>query len=394
MARPTDLADFPALALEGNLIAPAMLARIARGETDAQTEPHYAIPQGLTLRDEIARYFRIGQAHHDRFARLEAPSQAATVRFAQGLLAEAFGFADLTPGANPVALAAGAGRVPVVVVPAGDPLDRPSPALTTDGRRRSAASALQDRLNAEDAALWGLATNGAALRLMRDNASLTRPAYIEADLAQIFGSEDFASFAALWLLLHRSRFGTAGPAADCPLEHWRERGSREGEAARDRLRDGVEAALKSLGTGFLEANPDLRARLAGHLDLTQWFNQLLRLVYRLIFLMVAEDRDLLHAPGATPRPAASTPTATRSPGSAPTPAAAPPGTITTIAGRASASSSARFPAASPASASPPSAASSPPAGPPTSTPPASPTVPSWKLFTASPGSPTVRRSCP
>ncbi|MBC7285447.1 N-6 DNA methylase, partial [Hoeflea sp.] len=52
---------------------------------------------------------------------------------------------------------------------------------------------------------------------------------------------------------------------------------------------------KVLGSGFLEANPDLAAKLkSGELNLTDWFNELLRLVYRLIFLMVAEDRNLLH----------------------------------------------------------------------------------------------------
>ena len=50
-----------------------------------------------------------------------------------------------------------------------------------------------------------------------------------------------------------------------------------------------------LGSGFLEANPDLSAQLkSGEINLTEWFNELLRLVYRLIFLMVAEDRNLLH----------------------------------------------------------------------------------------------------
>jgi hypothetical protein len=59
--------------------------------------------------------------------------------------------------------------------------------------------------------------------------------------------------------------------------------------------DQVESALKVLGSGFLEANPDLAARLkSGEVYLTEWFNELLRLVYRLIFLMVAEDRNLLH----------------------------------------------------------------------------------------------------
>ena len=42
----------------------------------------------------------------------------------------------------------------------------------------------------------------------------------------------------------------------------------------------------------------LRGHLPDHAGLTDWFNELLRLVYRLIFLMVAEDRELLHVPDA------------------------------------------------------------------------------------------------
>ena len=132
------------------------------------------------------------------------------------------------------------------------------------------AEALQDYLNEQEEALWGLATNGVHLRLLRDNASLTRPAHIEADLSQIFTNEDAASFAALWLLIHRSRFGAAGtPATDCALERWREAGAREGEAARDRLAGQVEVALRVLGSGFLDANPSLAAQLqSGALSLT------------------------------------------------------------------------------------------------------------------------------
>ena len=194
------------------------------------------------------------------------------------------------------------GRVPIVVVPPSDEkLDRRSPTLSTD-RSRSPALALQDYLNDNEHALWGLVTNGSVIRLMRDNASLTRPAYVEADLAQIFTNEDAASFAVLWSLIHRTRFGIAGtPVTDCALERWREAGSREGVAARDRLAAQVETALKVLGSGFLEANPDLAARLtSGEVNLTEWFNELLRLVYRLIFLMVAEDRNLLHPETAKP----------------------------------------------------------------------------------------------
>lgn len=291
----TDMSAWPSLTLEGNLIAPAMVAQISEPKDDAGTRESYRIRKGLTIREEISTAFRVGQSHFDAFAKLQNPSVDATRRFIREFLKEAFGFDDLVQADGVVSFIAG-GRVPIVIVPPNEEkLDRRSPTLSID-RSRSPAFALQDYLNDHDEALWGLTTNGNLIRLMRDNASLTRPAYIEADLAQIFANEDAASFAILWLTIHRSRFGAAGtPVTDCALERWREAGSREGEAARDRLAEQVQVALKVLGSGFLEANPDLAAKLrSGEVNLTEWFNELLRLVYRLIFLMVAEDRNLLY----------------------------------------------------------------------------------------------------
>ncbi|TXH36467.1 MAG: restriction endonuclease [Rhodospirillaceae bacterium] len=291
----TDMSAWPSLTLEGNLIAPAMVAQIASPKDNEETQQDYRIRKGLTIREEVSTAFRVGQSHFDAFSKLQNPSAEATRRYVRAFLAETFGFDDLAPADSAISFLAG-DRVPIVVVPPSEEkLDRRSPTLSTD-RSRSPAFALQDYLNDSDDALWGLVTNGAVLRLMRDNASLTRPAYIEADLAAIFTSEDAASFAVLWSLIHRTRFGVAGtPVTDCALERWREAGSREGEAARDRLAAQVETALKALGSGFLEANADLAVRLkSGEVDLTEWFNELLRLIYRLIFLMVAEDRNLLH----------------------------------------------------------------------------------------------------
>lgn len=289
-----DLSAWPSLSLEGNLIAPAMVAKVDRFEASEQTEESYGVRKGLTIREEISLAFRVGQAHFDGFVKTRTTSAIVTRHFVRDFLKETFGFADLADASGSVAYIAD-DRVPVVVVPPEESLDRRSPTLSTD-RSRSPTNALQDYLNEHDEALWGLATNGTLLRLLRDNASLTRPAHIEADLAQIFGNDDAASFAALWLIVHRSRFGAAGnPSTDCALERWRDSGAREGEAARDRLAGQVEVALRVLGSGFLNANPGLAAELrSGVLPLRTWFNELLRLVYRLIFLMVAEDRDLLH----------------------------------------------------------------------------------------------------
>ena len=72
--------------------------------------------------------------------------------------------------------------------------------------------------------------------------------------------------------------------------------SRQGGRVRDKLRDGVEDALKTLGTGFLRHpnNGDLRDRVkAGTLTAAEFHRQLLRLVYRLLFLMVAEERRMI-----------------------------------------------------------------------------------------------------
>ncbi len=286
--------SFEALSIEGGLLSPEWLAKVAQLQGGQQSEADYRVPKGLAIRDEIGRNWRIAQAHW-------AEGGAGAVL---ALLREAFGFGTLEPCEPwsrderifPVGHQALGGRAPVVVAPVGSDLDEPSPAFGDDGRRRSPFGLAQEVLNAYDTALWGVVTNGATLRILRDNASLTRPAWIEADLARIFAEQRYADFAALWLLLHESRFGVAGaPAHECPLEKWRIEGQQQGVRARQHLREGVEEALLALGQGFLAVNEPLRDALHdGTLTKEALFQELLRLVYRLIFLLTVEERGLLH----------------------------------------------------------------------------------------------------
>lgn len=312
---------FAALTIEGGLIAPDQVQAIASAAPDQKTAADYGCPKGTGLRDEITRYFRIAQAHWQGYARLEQPTIQQTAAFARDLLTQAFGFELTGPHHHmredrrfTIAWEAKGGRVPIVIAPpapadkgkAGDGFARALPEFGdgADGRiaRRSPTVLLQDWLNANPDFYWGLVFAGDRVRLMRDNASLTRPAWIEADLGAIFRDEMFADFAALWLLIHASRFGAEGAAAsDCALERWREAGMRAGTSARERLRVNVEEALMALGQGILDANPAIRERLdSNQLTMPHLFEQMLRVVYRLIFLGVAEDRDLLHPP-ATPK---------------------------------------------------------------------------------------------
>jgi type I restriction-modification system DNA methylase subunit len=302
---------FEALAIEGGLLSPEWLSKVAQLTAEGQNEADYRIPKGLNLRDEIGRYWRIAQAYwQDLNSGIDkADPSALAERFVLGLLRESFGFASLTSVSSqvlaerafPIGHAALDGRVPVVIAPAGTGLDTLSPAFGDGTRRRSAFGLAQEYLNTQKSALWGITSDGYNLRILRDNASLTRPAWIEADLRRIFTEERYADFAALWLLMHETRFGRPDqPVTECSLDAWRNAGREEGTRAREQLRQGVEEALKALGQGFL-AHPDnqvLRTRLQkGELNTRDLFNQLLRLVYRFIFLLTVEERELLHPSG-------------------------------------------------------------------------------------------------
>lgn len=161
--------------------------------------------------------------------------------------------------------------------------------------RTSPHGLVQELLNCRVEALWGFVSNGLKLRLLRDNHSITRQAYVEFDLAAMMDGQAFSDFVLLWLLCHQSRVETE-PGGMCWLEKWATAAREQGTRALDELRDGVERAIEALGRGFLKhpANRTLLEKLrAGTLDRQDYYRQLLRLVYRLIFLLVAEARELL-----------------------------------------------------------------------------------------------------
>ena len=185
------------------------------------------------------------------------------------------------------------GAPPVHIVAHDQELDRRGDA------RQSPHALVQDYLNRADA-LWGVVTNGRQLRLLRDSKRFAKPTYIEFDLEAMVAGNLYSEFVPLFRLAHRTRLpkGTAD-AHECWLERYYQQGIAEGGRVRERLSAGVDQALRTLGTGFL-AHPDsakLReAFQTRRIDEAEYYRQLLRLVYRLLFLMVAEERRLLLVP--------------------------------------------------------------------------------------------------
>ncbi|WP_442763312.1 Eco57I restriction-modification methylase domain-containing protein [Malikia spinosa] len=324
---------YTAIRIEGGLIPAEELTRLttlAAPEATEQTEARYGIPKGLKLRDEIARNFKIAQHLWQDFqqqrSRQDAHAQDATeFGWLLPLFRHVLGLSDLTAVSH-VAASSGSqnhynighaaldGRLPVVMAAYNQPLDQSSERFgdtnpdTGRTRKRSPYMLAQEALNASDQSLWAVVSNGLKLRILRDNPSLTRPAYVEVDLEAIFSEELYADFTAFWLLTHGSRFGkldhvdrvdhaAAVEPTDCPWERWRNAGQQTGVTVRMNLRYQVADALRSLGTGFLShpANSALRARLqdpeTSSTARQALFEELLRLVYRFIFLATVEDRS-------------------------------------------------------------------------------------------------------
>jgi hypothetical protein len=180
-------------------------------------------------------------------------------------------------------------KTPIHLVGFGADLDR------RGGLASSPHGLVQEFLNRSDDHLWAFVSNGRRLRVLRDNATLTRQAFVEFDLEAMMDGEVYADFSLLWLLCHESRVPVENPV-DCWLERWMKAAQERGTRALDQLRDGVETAITALGRGFLDhpANATLRAALrTEQLTRHDYYRQLLRVVYRLLFLFVAEDRGVL-----------------------------------------------------------------------------------------------------
>jgi hypothetical protein len=329
MARTTPASGlFVTVRSEGGLLPPDLLARIAANDPEmAGLRPEdYGLPKGERLTEAASRAWANARAHWAAFRATsgmlgERESGTSETReqwiiplfreLGWGRLAFRAAAEEVEGKRFPISHRGGEGdgpdAPPVHVISFRHELDKPAPAGASGtgplpGLRVSPHGLVQDYFNRTDHT-WGVVTNGRRLRLLRDNVTFSRPAFVEFDLEGMLEGGVYADFVLLFLLLHRSRLAAPGVAPRaCWLERWREDAAARGTRALDALRDGVEAAIRALGQGLLEhqANAELRARLLdGRLTGAGYYRQLLRLVYRLLFLLAAEERDLLFPPGTT-----------------------------------------------------------------------------------------------
>jgi hypothetical protein len=164
-------------------------------------------------------------------------------------------------------------------------------------RRMSPHALVQEYLNLTEHS-YALITNGFQLRLLRDSSRLVKLSYLEFDLKQMMEEEVFADFALLYRLLHASRLPMKADETDTSiLEQYHQLALDSGTRIREGLSEAVEHSIRAFGTGFLQhpKNQELRDALAsGNISEKTYYQYLLRLIYRLLFLMVTEERRLVY----------------------------------------------------------------------------------------------------
>lgn len=300
---------YPSIRIEGAILSPDILDRL--DDLPGQRPQDFGFESSVKVKDEIARawadaqdYWRIFQRKLDA---LKADSPATTetrnlwIVPLLGLLGYQLEYqargVELNGKNYPISHRVtnrGQAACHIIGYREAAGLDK-KPERTTV--RMSAHALVQEYLNLCDH-VYGVVTNGRLLRLLRDSSRLVKLTYLEFDLDRIFTDGLFADFAVLYRLLHVSRLPASTEAtAESLIERYHQDSLESGARIRDGLSKAVEQAILSFGNGLLAhaENEGLRQAIrSGDLKPADYYHHLLRLIYRLLFLLVIEERDLVY----------------------------------------------------------------------------------------------------
>lgn len=297
--------------IEGNIISSEILDKVAQGEAGKQSPKDFWFEPGASLREEIARAWADAKAQYQVFkSRRERLGDgesgiSETRRFWMLPFFEFLGYhlesstAETVEGSS-YAISHRAENLdgfPVNIMGCNQSLDE----KPKQGLRMSPHAILQEYLNLTEH-LFGIATNGVHLRLLRDASRLTRLSFLEFDLVQMMEEDLYSDFALLYRTLHASRMPKTKDGGDTSIiESYHQDALDAGSRIRERLSKAVEHVIVRMANGFLQhpANQPLRDWAAREPNAgEELYGWMLKVIYRLLFLMVTEERDLIY-----PKPA-------------------------------------------------------------------------------------------
>ncbi len=302
--------NYPSIRIEGAIISPELFDRL--DELSGQKPSDFGLSGSVTVKDEIARAWADAQDYWRIFRRkldtLPENSFATTetrnlwISPLLSLLGYQLEYQQRGPELNAKAYpishrAANRANTPVHVVGYRDQAGLDRKPERSGGPRMSAHALVQEYLNLSDQ-LYGVVTNGRLIRLLRDSSRLVKLTYLEFDLDRIFNDGLFADFAVLYRFLHASRLPVTPDAApESLIERYHQNSVESGARIRDGLSRAVESAIRFFANGLLAhpKNEALRAAIqSDSLKADLFYQHLLRLIYRLLFLLVIEERNLVY----------------------------------------------------------------------------------------------------
>jgi len=300
--------QYSAINIQGNIISGEILEKIRIEDIKHQSAADFGLDKNTTIRDEIGIAWAATRAHWSAFKlrrdRLK-DSDTGTSETRQGWMIpflRELGY-DLDKSTSEIIngktyaishRAANRDGFPVHIVGIHQSLDKRA---EVGGTRLSPHALIQEYLNNHDH-LYAMVTNGRFLRLLRDATRLSRLSYLEFDLERIMEEDQFAEFALLYRLLHITRMPeNQDSGEESAIEYYHQEALSSGSRIREKLSLAVEQSLKLLANGLLKhpANQELRELTStGKLKSEKYYLHLLRLVYRILFLMVIEERQLIY----------------------------------------------------------------------------------------------------
>jgi len=156
-----------------------------------------------------------------------------------------------------------------------------------DRNTQSPHEAMQRFLVLNDDVDWGILFNGKSIRLLKTYYHEYTRGFVEFDLDNILALRNLDEFRLLYMILHANVY-----RGNKPIDKFYERSQKTGIKIGDKLRDNVKLALEELGNDLL--TPELRSHYEENPEeIGEFFTQLLRVFYRIMFILYAEQREML-----------------------------------------------------------------------------------------------------
>jgi len=164
-------------------------------------------------------------------------------------------------------------------------------------RKKSPHAVMLEYLNNTEN-VYGIIANGKVLRLIRNTGQLVKLTYIEFDIQRMLEEDKYTEFCLMFRLLHSSRFRVSGDE-QCVIERYFNMSIESGNRIRDGLSLAVQRTMETIGRAALkgngEGNEALRAAiLERELSPEQFNKELIHFIYRLLFLFIIEERNLVY----------------------------------------------------------------------------------------------------